>query len=227
MVGTWREKAHEICNLWSINIAWTLWGKRVLVLPNELTAASGAEVIVQLEMLLAQNSKPILLICDGSGGEPMASIQLAAYIRTCPALVVTMVWQEASSAAVLVFAAGHYRVMHVKARLGFHGYRLRVYGKPDEYGPDVEARMGDELSSELIEHLHRQNELFHDYLANLAGQRIPEELFGRDIVFLRRRQSYRLGLVDEAFLKPPVEVWVKTQMRARKHMARAYENAEA
>lgn len=136
---------------------------------------------VHLQMAALRRTE-IVVMCDSLGGNLAAALEMTYAMRSSGARVVTYVEREALSAASLVFAAGHVRLMAPGAQLGTHGARL--WGGWRLTWPVFR------LYGHWVDYMQKQN------MDKLAGRKLPRRLFGEDMYYMNPALAMRLGLAD-------------------------------
>jgi hypothetical protein len=171
------------------------WAGRIARLPDYIEPVQVRALRDTLSSLAEESPKPLVLVCDSSGGYGAVSVELAAFIRQLPVPVVTVVRRQAMSAAVLVFAAGHLRVMERGATLATHGSVI----------PELNSAHADTIAEIMRTKVWKGSGFRLDRTADrdfkaamerYAGRRLPDMLYGKDFTYLTADLAQGLGLAD-------------------------------
>lgn len=186
-----------------------IWNKRTLALPYEITPEACEYVMSRLDKLANESDEPILLMCDSSGGTIFPVFTLVERIVACRAPVVTLIYYQACSAALHVFAAGHLRLMRPGALIGTHAC---VFGD-DTHLREILGRVTepDQLDELLESILQVTAEHTKGHLEHLVKRELPDELFQDEMAFTGALESRKLGFADGLFFRPPIEAWWKAR----------------
>lgn len=208
MLESLREKSAVYWLRMNYRLMQRVWGERLVTLPLTLTIPACEALAHRIEMLAAASSRPIVVVCDGRGGAWIGGTRLATTIRDCKVPVVTVVMITANSASVDVFAAGHIRLMRWGATLGLHEMRVKDISL-------TKARQAyDALGwGTVATHFRQGFDVYEnqarDFLNQLAGQILPDSLFGEEMTKLSPKAARGYGLTDGTALIPAWNVWLK------------------
>ncbi len=156
---------------------------RIQVIGQITTEAYGAFS----EAMLTPEAKkqPVLIELNSPGGDAIAALAFAARIRRSPSQVTIVVYGEACSAAVIILAYGHRRLMTKEAWVMVHEDSGKVKGSVVEL--EVQVTQARRLEYQWI-----------DLLETITGTSSETwEKLHKATTYLDSKQCKELGLIDE------------------------------
>lgn len=163
------------------------FARRRIYLTQAITPDVSADIIAQINCLVAQSSEDIHLIIQSPGGQVSAALAILDVMNTCGADVFTYVIGEAASAAALLASAGKRRFISENSEMLIH----QPLGGSSGQASDIER---------AAKHILKIKKKIHTILAENTGQSYEKicEDCDRDY-YLDAYESIAYGLVDELF----------------------------
>ncbi len=126
--------------------------------------------------------EPITVVINSRGGDATQGLAIYDLIRTCGVKIRTITLGEADSAAMVIFLAGHERLIHKNAHLLFH----RTDGEPGN-----SRRVCESFINQLITLDKRYNKIVLD---NSKLTRAQLNRLGRLEKFITAEEAVKFGL---------------------------------
>lgn len=163
---------------------------RVINIMDEINGDTCHEFFVAYQTLITIDpSSPITVVINSQGGNTEHMAAIIGKIRSSKVDVYTVVYGQASSAALLILAAGHYRKASKYATLMNH---CAVYGIQIDRHAQVKH---------TIAHYEKQEKRYAAWLAEFTGQPLDfwyKNGYDKDFYFTPE-EALRYGIVDEIF----------------------------
>ena len=138
----------------------------------------------KLYRLECDDAAPIIVELSSHGGDPISALAFAARIRLSPRKIVTIVYGQAASAAVVILASGHERLMTKEAWIMVHEDSSELNGEVK----DLEREAAQLRAAEFQ---------WNEILASRSKVSAEEwATYHSETTYFTAAEALKLGLVD-------------------------------